>query len=270
MDIGEKIKDVVAGVKPDHPHGLLSDAWQQAVHRFGPKIAKAMWEAFPNEVREKLSEGWVKELFQGVSLLVAQVLPNKGIAQMIDALQVEVAAELHELASAHKKGEPEQEKGTSVSAGSPPVAARYGVEGTEKIFRIEFERAEKLIVWFASAVAAGIDGKELAQFLNGLTLAELRVFADSDDDAKRVYAAERLKEPVPKVNSESLARKIVNWFGSRWEAAKACASEVNSGLEEIALIQERETLMLEQALEQKRAELRRPPTLWARLQFWKL
>lgn len=269
MDIVGKVKEAVAGAKPDHPHTLTSDIWQQIVHRVGPKIAAMIWEAVPEESRDKVS-GWVKELFSIASIIIAQFLPNKGVGAFFDAMQVEVASELYELAAKHKNS------GQDDGAQNPRGASHksvvgildYGAEGTEQILRLELARINRIIAWLACAASANVDPKDILDFLNGLTLRELRNFADMEDVAKQTYVEARIRKSIPKVESKKFFEELVELFGRTWEKVKSCAEKVNDDLEEIALDNDNDVRVLEERVARLRKEVAKPlSNSW---KIWKL
>lgn len=269
MDIVDKMKEAVTGAKPDHPHTLTSDIWQQVVHRVGPKIAAMIWEAVPEGARDKTS-GWVKEIFSIASIIVAQFLPNKGIGAFFDAMQVEVASELYELAAKHKNSGHIDENQISSSSSKPVVGVSdFGAEGREQILRLEFVRVNRIMVWLACATSAKVDPKDILEFLNGLTLRELRNFADMEDVAKQTYVEARIRKPIPKVESKKLVEKISAWFADVWEQAKNCAEKANADLEEIALANDDDVRILEERVARLREEAAKPlgRNAW---EIWKL
>lgn len=259
MDIIGKVKEAVAGAKPDHPHTLTTDIWQQLVHRVGPKIAAMIWEAVPEGARDKVS-GWVKEIFSIASIIIAQFLPNKGVGAFFDALQVEVASELYELAAKHKNsGQTDEINSSSVSPSKSVVGiSDYGVEGAEQILRLELVRVNKIIVWLACAASTNVDPKDILDFLNGLTLRELRNFADMEDVAKQTYVEARIRKMIPKVESKKFFEELMELFGRTWEQVKDCAEKVNDDLEEIALDNDNDVRVLEERIIRLREEAAKP------------
>lgn len=269
MDIVGKMKEAVAGAKPDHPHTLTSDIWQQIVHRVGPKIAAMIWEAVPDGARDNVS-GWVKEIFSIASIIIAQFLPNKGVGAFFDALQVEVASELYELAAKHKNSDRGDEAKISSAISKPVVGSSdYGAEGTEQILRLELVRANRIIAWLACAASAKVDPKDILDFLNGLTLRELRNFADMEDVAKQTYVEARIRKSIPKVESKKFFEELVELFGRTWEKVKSCAEKVNDDLEEIALDNDNDVRVLEERVARLREEAAKPlgSNAW---KIWKL
>lgn len=269
MDIVGKVKEVVTGAKPDHPHTLTSDIWQQVVHRVGPKIAAMIWEAVPEDARDKAS-GWVKEIFSIASIIIAQFLPNKGVGAFFDAMQVEVASELYELAAKHKSSGQTEGEETSSSPFKPVIGVlNYGTEGREQILRLELERVNRIIAWLVCAASEKVDPKDILDFLNGLTLRELRNFADMEDAVKQTYVEARIRKPIPKVESSKLTEKISAWFANAWGEFKDCAEKANADLEEIALANDDDVRILEERIARLREEVKKPlgSDAW---KIWKL
>lgn len=269
MDIVNTVKEAVTGAKPDHPHTLTSDIWQQVVHRVGPKIAAMIWEAVPEGARDKTS-GWVKEIFSIASIIVAQFLPNKGIGAFFDAMQVEVASELYELAAKHKThGHIDENKISSSPSKSAVGVSDFGVEGREQILRLELVRVNRIIAWLACATSAKVDPKDILEFLNGLTLRELRSFADLEDMAKQMYIEARIRKSIPKVESKKFFEELVALFGRTWEKVKDCAEKVDADLNEIALDNDNDVRVLEERVASLREDVTKPLGR-ASWEIWKL
>lgn len=255
MGIFDKIRETVNAAGDEHRHTPADDAWEQVVSAVGPKMAEGLWEVIPQGLRDALSKPGAENIFQVLSYGFARILPNKGVATFVNALQREIAGELRELAQKHRSGEPQEEARESVSAsgGASRQAAPSSAEGSNQILRLELKRAERIAAWLACLRVADLPDlkpEDVAKFLDKLTLRELRTFADLSDEAKRVYAEARIGKPVPKPEPAKTENKILRWLGARWDKFSDILCKLNGDLEEIALLGDEDVEALQKEYEQ--------------------
>ncbi len=271
MGVMEKIKEAMKG-GGDNRHTPADDAWEQVVSAIGPKLADGIWEATPEEVRKIVSRQGAENIFQLLSYGFARILPDSGAGAFVNVLQREIAGELREKAQKHRSGDGAKSVKDTSSADAPTSDAGCGVQGSRQILRLELERANRVVAWIACVHAAGskeFTAEKLVNFLDKMTIRELRTFADLDDESKRVYAEACTGDHLPKVESESLANKIANWFASAFGTVGDWFAGIDGDLSEIALIQDEEIRVLEEKLSRIREETDKPLGFesW---KFWKL
>lgn len=261
MGIVDRIKETMKSSSDDHKHTPLDDAWEEVVSVIGPKLAEGIWGAIPVSLRELVSKPGAENIFQLLSFGFKRILPDSGVGAFVSTLQREVAGELRELAQKHRSVGIAANVSAPISTSGMNAGAVNGSEGANQILRLELQRAERIIAWLACLRVADLPElkpEDIVRFLDKLTLRELRTFADMSDEAKRAYAEARIGKTIPEVAGKSAENKILHWLGEKWNKLSDALCQMNSDLEEIALVKEEEIDALEKEYQRLSEEEIRP------------